>query len=103
MNVLFLSNLIHLISEGAAKQLLTHVAGALVPGGVLAIYGPFKRGADYASEGDARFDAAIRAEHPDAGYKDIGWVETELSGHLMIKHDTLAMPANNLMTLWRAP
>jgi hypothetical protein len=100
MDAVYLSNLIHLISTEAARTLLSHLAGALAHGGLIAIYGPFKRGTDYASDGDKRFDAAIRAERPDAGYKDIGWVETELSGHRLIKHDTLAMPANNLMTLW---
>ncbi|MFN3172092.1 MAG: DUF938 domain-containing protein [Hyphomicrobiales bacterium] len=103
MGAVFLSNLTHLISEGAAKTMLAHIAGALASGGLLAIYGPFKRGTNYASEGDARFDASIRAERPEAGYKDIGWVEAELLGHNLMKHDTLAMPANNLMTLWRAP
>jgi trans-aconitate methyltransferase len=103
MDALYLSNLTHLISTKAADTLLSHLAGALTPGGLLAVYGPFKRGTGYASQGDERFDAAIRAQNPEAGYKDIGWVELELSGHRLIKHDTLAMPANNLLMLWRAP
>jgi hypothetical protein len=103
MDAVYLSNLIHLISTEAARSLLSHLAGALAPGGLIAIYGPFKRGTAYASDGDERFDAAIRAERPDAGYKDIGWVEMELSGHRLIRHNTLAMPANNLMTLWTRP
>lgn len=103
MEAVYMSNLIHLISSEAAETLLSHLARALAPGGLLAIYGPFKRGIGFASDGDEGFDAAIRAERPEAGYKDIGWVEAELSGRNLIKHDTLAMPANNLMTLWRAP
>lgn len=103
MDAVFLSNLTHLISEGDAKTLLAHLASALAPGGLLAIYGPFKRGADYASEGDAHFDASIRAERPDAGYKDIGWVENQLASHRLKHQDTIAMPANNLLTLWKAP
>jgi hypothetical protein len=86
MDAVYLSNLIHLISTEAARSLLSHLAGALAPGVLIAIYGPFKRGTAYASDGDERFDAAIRAERPDAGYKDIGWVEAELSGHRLIKH-----------------
>lgn len=102
MDAVFLSNLTHLISEDDAKTLLAHLASALAPGGLLAIYGPFKRGAAYASEGDARFDASIRAERPDAGYKDIGWVENQLASHRLRHQDTIAMPANNLLTLWKA-
>ena len=103
MAVVFLSNLTHLISTAAARHLLAHLADALAPSGTLAIYGPFLRGTDYASDGDARFDAAIRAERPEAGYKDIGWVEDELAGHGLTQLDTIAMPANNLMTLWNRP
>ncbi len=103
MDAVFLSNLTHLISDQAATNLLTHLSGALAAGGLLAIYGPFKRGADYASEGDERFDASIRAERPEAGYKDIGWVESQLASHGLKHQDTIAMPANNLMTIWTQP
>lgn len=103
MDLVFLSNLTHLISDKAVEALLAHLAGALAPGGLLALYGPFKRGASYGSDGDQRFDAAIRAERPHAGYKDIGWVEGKLATHGLGHVNTLAMPANNLMTLWKAP
>ncbi|MEO0385368.1 MAG: DUF938 domain-containing protein [Pseudomonadota bacterium] len=103
MNAVFLSNLTHLISNEACERLLTNLSNALAPGGLLAIYGPFKRGPDYASEGDMRFDASIRAERPEAGYKDIGWVENQLATHRLRHQDTVAMPANNLLTLWKAP
>ncbi len=103
MEAVYLSNLIHLIPIEAAETLLAHLAGALAPGGILAIYGPFRRGTNYASDGDARFDAAIRAERPGAGYKDIGWVENLLAKKLLVRKDTITMPANNLMTIWTQP
>ncbi|MEQ8655945.1 MAG: DUF938 domain-containing protein [Hyphomicrobiales bacterium] len=103
MDVVFLSNLTHLISPEAAQSLLSHLAGAIARRGILAIYGPFKRGTARASEGDERFDAAIRVERPDAGYKDIGWVEDQLTTHSLKHQITIAMPANNLMTIWTRP
>ena len=101
MDVVFLSNLLHLISKEAAKTIVLNVAQALLPGGTVAMYGPFLRGTTFASKGDERFDAAIRAENPSSGYKDIGWIEALLSEQGLTKRDTIAMPANNLMTVWQ--
>ncbi|MFK7791883.1 MAG: DUF938 domain-containing protein [Devosiaceae bacterium] len=103
MNLVFLSNLTHLISTPDTTRLLSHLAGALAPGGVLAIYGPFLRGSTFVSDGDESFDASIRAERPQAGYKDIGWVENQLTELKLAPLETLHMPANNLMTLWKKP
>ena len=100
-NAVFLSNLLHLISAEDAKALLRHLAEALAPDGILALYGPFKRGDAYASEGDARFDASIKAERPAAGYKSIEWVDAECSANGLRAVEQIAMPANNLMTVWR--
>lgn len=103
MDAVFLSNLTHLISTPQAEALLAHLADALATNGLLTIYGPFLRGHTFASEGDERFDASIRAQMPEAGYKDIGWIESRLIAHALQKVDTLPMPANNLMTLWKRP
>ena len=100
-NAVFLSNLLHLISAEDAKALLGHLAEALAPDGILALYGPFKRGDAYASEGDARFDVSIKAERPATGYKSIEWVDAECSANGLRAVKQIAMPANNLMTVWR--
>ncbi|MGD1888466.1 MAG: DUF938 domain-containing protein [Cohaesibacteraceae bacterium] len=100
-NAVFLANLLHLISDADAQALLANLANALQSEGILALYGPFKRGEDYASEGDQRFDAAIRAERPSAGYKSIDWVENQCMENKLSRIAQVAMPANNLMTLWR--
>jgi hypothetical protein len=103
MHAVFLSNLTHLISMPQAQALLGHLASSLIADGILAIYGPFKRGTAFASQGDERFDASIRAQLPQAGYKPISWVEDQLATQALHKIDTLPMPANNLMTLWKRP
>ena len=80
-----------------------HMAAALNTGGLLAIYGPFKRGDAFVSAGDERFDAAIRAERPQAGYKDVEWAEGEIAGQGLAFIAREPMPANNLLLLWRKP
>lgn len=94
-------NLLHLISEGEMSVLLDEAARALAPGGLLAIYGPFLRDGAATSEGDRSFDAALRAQDPSVGYKDVGVVTTVMSV-LELSVEVVEMPANNLMVLARA-
>ncbi|MFN3208684.1 MAG: DUF938 domain-containing protein [Roseovarius sp.] len=89
-------NLLHLVSTAAARTLIAESARALAPGGRFVVYGPFLRDGRATSEGDARFDAAIRAENPETGYKNdadmIRW--THESGLEFVAR--AQMPANNL-------
>lgn len=102
-NFVFLSNLLHLISPANAHLLLQNLVTMLASGGTLALYGPFKRGEAFVSDGDAEFDASLRARNLDMGYKDIGWVEEHLAGLALTKRERLSLPANNLLTVWEKP
>ncbi|QFT93910.1 hypothetical protein FIU86_13750 [Roseovarius sp. THAF9] len=94
--LVLLVNLLHLISTEAARTLIAEAARALAPDGRFIVYGPFLRDGHATSDGDARFDAAIRADHPEAGYKNdadmLGWARD--SGLDLIARTE--MPANNL-------
>ena len=94
-------NLLHLISHPEAQALLTEAARALAPRGLLFLYGPFRRAHGFASEGDAGFDARLREQDPEIGYKSVD----EITGWLRAAglHDirTVEMPANNLTFLAR--
>ena len=71
-------------------------AQALAPQGRFIIYGPFLRDGRATSDGDARFDAAIRADHPEAGYKnDADMLRWAGDSGLDVVART-EMPANNL-------
>ncbi|MDQ2093567.1 DUF938 domain-containing protein [Rhodalgimonas zhirmunskyi] len=95
-DVIVLVNLLHLISTPEAQVLISEVGAALAPGGVFVLYGPFLRDGEATSEGDARFDAQLRAQDPEIGYKDdwdvIDWIH---GAGLELRH-VVEMPANNL-------
>ncbi len=95
-------NLLHLIPEGAAKTVLAEAAVALSPGGVALFYGPFLRDGRPTSDGDAAFDASLRAQDPGIGYKDAGWVTACLAG-AGLAVTTRQMPANNLIFIAQRP
>ena len=91
-------NLLHLIPVEGAKVLLAEAAQALVPGGRFCLYGPFLRDGRATSDGDAAFDASLRAQDARLGYKDLGWVMEQL-GAAGLGVQVVPMPANNLMLI----
>jgi hypothetical protein len=60
-------NLTHLITASATQTMITEMALALAPSGILLVYGPFLRNNRPTSTGDARFDDSLRASDPQIG------------------------------------
>lgn len=89
-------NLLHLISAPAAEAVMDGMVAAVRSGGHVLIYGPFLRDGRTTSEGDAAFDASLRAQNPAIGYKDIATVCARLAG-AGLRVEVHEMPANNLM------
>lgn len=102
-DVILLANLLHLISRVEAETVVKQAANALVPGGICLFYGPFKRGDDFASEGDKAFHDSLSGQDPEIGYKSFEQVqEWQQTGGLKPALP-IGMPANNLMLVARKP
>lgn len=95
-----LVNLLHLIPEAGAGEVLKGVARVLTPGGTAFLYGPFLRDGQPTSPGDAAFDASLRSQDPSIGYKDVAWAEGLLRAEGLTVYRRV-MPANNLMLIAR--
>lgn len=100
-NVIVLINLLHLICEVEADNLLRGVATALKPGGTFILYGPFKRAGTLTSPGDEAFDAQLRAQDPAIGYKNDVWVRTRAAEYGLGVWKVAKMPANNVGFVFR--
>ena len=96
-----LANLLHLVSADEARILIHEAAIALAPKGVFAIYGPFLRDGRATSDGDATFNARLRAADPAIGYKDTATVQSWLAESGLTTLPPIEMPANNLMLIAR--
>lgn len=94
-------NLLHLISAGEAANVIREVATALAPGGTLVIYGPFMRGGELTSTGDAEFHARLTAQDPAIGYKDDFDTMDLLQAAGLEMAQVVEMPANNLALVAR--
>jgi hypothetical protein len=95
-DLIYLCNLLHLVSLSEAEVLIKEAAKTLLPSGKLFLYGPFKREGKLTSEGDRSFDASIRATDPDTGYKDDIWVKLIATQNGLTLGQAIEMPANNL-------
>lgn len=77
-------------------------AGLCLPqGGLLFIYGPFKREQQHTSESNAAFDASLRARNPTWGYRDIDDVSKLATAAGFVREAVLSMPANNFALVFR--
>lgn len=102
-DLILLSNLLHLISQEEAETLISEAAKALTPNGYLAIYGPFTRNGVFVSEGDIQFDASLRDQDPELGYKSDLAIRDFGTSCGLKPIEGVEMPANNLLLTWRAP
>lgn len=95
-SLILLSNLLHLISTGEARWLISQAARALVPAGTLIIYGPFMRSGQLTSDGDRAFHRTLSQHDPDIGYKDdVAIIDAAEKAGLRLRR-AVEMPANNL-------
>ncbi|MBR9972847.1 DUF938 domain-containing protein [Magnetospirillum sulfuroxidans] len=99
-DMVFCANMIH-ISPWESCVGLMEGAGRILPaGGILAVYGPFKRGGQSAPSNTA-FDADLRSRDPRWGVRDLEAVDALAQAAGLELQDTIAMPANNLSVVWR--
>lgn len=100
-DLIVLVNLLHLISDIEASTLISEAAKTLKPGGILFLYGPFKRTGRLTSEGDIKFDANIRANDPDTGYKDDQDIKIAAESAGLSFLQAVEMQANNLALIFQ--
>jgi SAM-dependent methyltransferase len=94
-------NMIHIAPWAAAEALFAGAASLLGPGGVLYLYGPFRRDGQHTAPSNAAFDAQLRATDPDWGVRDMEAVIAVGAGQGLRCDPPLPMPANNFSLVFR--
>jgi len=90
-------NVIHIAPWAVTEGIVRGAGRALAPGAPLIIYGAFRRGGRHVSESDAGFDAALRAENPAWGVRDLDEVAALAAEAGLGPARLTAMPRNNLL------
>jgi hypothetical protein len=82
------------------------MAGAarhLAPGGLLITYGPYFEAGVAAAPSNLAFDQSLRARDPDWGIRRLEDVVAEAQRAGLALQERHAMPANNLLLVFRMP
>ncbi len=95
-------NMIH-ISPWAATGGLMRLAGRVLrrPGGLLALYGPYREAEVELAPSNAAFDASLKGRNPDWGLRERAAVEAAARAEGLVLTRRVEMPANNLTLLFR--
>ncbi len=100
-DVVYCANTLHIMSWPEIEAFFRGVGRVLVPGGVLAIYGPFRFAGAYTSQSNAEFDIYLRQRDPASGIRDFEAVDALAAAERLQLAANHAMPANNQLLLWR--
>jgi hypothetical protein len=94
-------NMIH-ISPWAATLGLFAGAQRLLPiGGVLYLYGPYKRNGQHTAPSNAEFDVSLRSRHSEWGIRNLEDVIETAIAHQFTLSTVVEMPANNLSVVFQ--
>ena len=94
-------NMIH-ISPWASTVGLLHGAGRVLPaGGLLFLYGPYRRHGHHTAPSNEAFDQDLRRRNPEWGVRDLERVDGLAADAGFASALIQEMPANNLSVLFR--
>jgi cyclopropane fatty-acyl-phospholipid synthase-like methyltransferase len=88
-------NMIHISPWSATCALFDGVRRRLVDGGVLFLYGPYKRGGAHTAPSNEAFDQWLKSRDPDWGVRDMEAVVALGDAAGLTCERVVAMPANN--------
>ena len=94
-------NMIHISPWQATLDLIAGASRTLGEGGILLLYGPYRRFGGHTAHSNSAFDADLRARDGAWGVRDMEAVEVVARGHRFTLNEAVAMPANNFSVVFR--
>jgi SAM-dependent methyltransferase len=94
-------NMVHISPWQATLDLMAGAARVLDEGGILFLYGPYRRFGAHTAPSNAAFDADLRARNPEWGVRDLEAVAEAAGEHGFAFGEAVPMPANNFSVIFR--
>ncbi|MEN7531504.1 DUF938 domain-containing protein [Cupriavidus sp. DL-D2] len=96
-------NMIHIAPWAAAEALFAGAGKRLAPGGVLYLYGPYRRHDAHTAPTNEAFDRQLRLADAEWGVRDMEAVVALGAAQGLTCDEPVAMPANNFSLVFRRP
>lgn len=100
-DAVYCANLLHIAPWDACLGLVAGAARHLKPDGLLLIYGPFFEDGVATAQSNLDFDTSLRAQNPQWGIRQRSAVEAAAQHAGLDLSGRFAMPANNLMLVFK--
>jgi len=94
-------NMIHIAPWSACLGLMAGANRILPSGGILYLYGPFKRNGQHTAPSNEAFDATLHSQNPEWGVRDLDDVVEAAREQTLSLLATHQMPANNLSVVFQ--
>ena len=94
-------NMIHISPWSSAVGLVAGAARVLPPGGLLYLYGPYRRGGRHTAPSNEAFDIDLKRRNPAWGVRDLEAVAGLAADAGFGRSEVVEMPANNLSVAFR--
>lgn len=94
-------NMVHISPWAASIGLFTGCAGLLPPDAPLILYGPYLEEGVATAPSNLEFDASLKARNPLWGLREVTAVDRLAAEHGFARTQRYAMPANNLVLVYR--
>jgi SAM-dependent methyltransferase len=94
-------NMIHIAPPSAAEALLRGAGKVIAPGGLLFLYGPYRRQGEHTAPSNQAFDDRLKAQNPEWGVRNLEDIVRLASIVGLALEQTHDMPANNLSVVFR--
>ena len=100
-DAVFTANTLHIMAWEQVQSLFARLPALLLPGALLAVYGPFNYDGAYTAPSNAEFDVWLKARDPRSAIRDFEAVdELATVAGLRLLAD-IGMPANNRCLIWQ--
>ena len=100
VNAIVNINMIHIAPWQACTGLIAGARQILPPGGILYLYGPYKRNGEHTAQSNASFDRSLRDRNSLWGVRDLEAVVATARTQGFKLQQVINMPANNLSVIF---
>lgn len=94
-------NMVHISPIVASEGLVREASRLLPKGAPLVLYGPWLEEGVETAESNLAFDRSLKDRNPLWGLREVSWMDDLAGRHGLVRSRRVAMPANNIMLVYR--